>query len=211
MDKIICVGKNYPDHAAELGDKQPDKPVLFIKPPSVLRSCNSSGGQIELSLPSHSSEVHHEIELVFRVRKGGYRLSFEEALKSIDAVTVGLDMTLRDLQTQAKKSGAPWTSAKVFPDAAVIGPWIQFSTMEDIFSQDFSLFIGDKLRQRGNAAQMIFKPAECLAYASEFFPICEGDLLFTGTPVGVGPVTLGASGSLSFSTISYQVNWTKQS
>ncbi|MEY2987730.1 MAG: hypothetical protein RJB13_1251 [Pseudomonadota bacterium] len=210
MDKIICVGKNYPDHAAELGDKQPDKPVLFLKPPSVLRTHTNSGTALELTLPSHSTAVHHEIELVFRVRREGFRMSIEEAHNALDAVTVGLDMTLRDLQTSAKKAGAPWTTGKVFPDAAIVGPWLEFSALQDIENQKFSLHIDDTLRQQSSAKEMLFKPAECLSYASQFFPICEGDLLFTGTPIGVAPVSVGQSAVLTFSTISYCVRWTKE-
>jgi len=209
VDKIICIGKNYPDHAAELGDKQPDKPVLFIKPPSVLKVCSISGETLNLNLPSHSTAVHHEVELVFRVRKSGFRMTVAQARNALDAVTVGLDMTLRDLQTSSKKAGTPWTTGKVFPDAAVIGPWMNFASFQEIESQVFSLHVDDSLRQQSSASHMLFKPAECLAYASEFFPICEGDILFTGTPVGVAPVSLGQVASLTFSTISYRVHWTK--
>lgn len=210
MDKIICVGKNYPDHAAELGDKQPDKPVLFIKPPSVLKTWDPRTPTLELSLPRHSSAVHHEIELVFRVRRGGFRLSTAEASECLDSVSVGLDMTLRDLQSAAKTNGAPWTTGKVFPDAAVVGPWVPLSSFENMESTEFSLLIDGTLKQHSQAKQMIFSPAECLAYASEFFPICDGDLLFTGTPVGVGPVHIGQCATLQFSPISYRVSWTRE-
>jgi 2-keto-4-pentenoate hydratase/2-oxohepta-3-ene-1,7-dioic acid hydratase in catechol pathway len=210
VDKIICVGKNYPDHAAELGDAQPNKPVLFLKPPSVLRHCSASGECLELTLPSHSSAVHHEVELVFRIGKGGFRMSIDDAQHALDAVTVGLDMTLRDLQTTAKKAGAPWTTGKVFPDAAVVGPWLDLANLNEIENQEFALFIDGALRQQSKANHMIFNPAECLAYASTFFPICEGDLLFTGTPVGVAPVSVNQTATLTFSTISYRVHWARQ-
>jgi 2-keto-4-pentenoate hydratase/2-oxohepta-3-ene-1,7-dioic acid hydratase in catechol pathway len=137
-------------------------------------------------------------------------MSIEEAHNALDAVTVGLDMTLRDLQTSAKKAGAPWTTGKVFPDAAIVGPWLEFSALQDIENQKFSLHIDDTLRQQSSAKEMLFKPAECLSYASQFFPICEGDLLFTGTPIGVAPVSVGQSAVLTFSTISYCVRWTKE-
>lgn len=211
MDKIICVGKNYADHAAELGDVHPEKPVLFIKPPSVLRKALGNNEVLELSLPSHSNQVHHEIELVFRIDRDGFRMNVEEAQAALGAVTVGLDMTLRDLQTEAKKKGTPWTTGKIFPDAAVIGPWIELKDSREILQQEFTLAIDDAIKQRAKSRDMSHSPAECLAYASQFFPICAGDVLFTGTPVGVGPVEVGQSGTLQFGSVSYAVKWTSRS
>lgn len=211
MDKIICVGKNYTDHASELGDIHPEKPVLFIKPPSVLRKALRNNDVLELCLPSHSNQVHHEIELVFRIDRDGFRMNIEQAQEALGAVTVGLDMTLRDLQTEAKKRGTPWTTGKVFPDAAVVGPWIELSDSREILQQEFILSIDGSIKQRAKIKDMSHSPAECLAYASQFFPICAGDILFTGTPVGVGPVDVGQYGTLQFGSVNYSVKWVSRS
>ena len=159
MDKIICVGKNYADHAAELGDVHPEKPLLFIKPPSVLRAAEANDALVKLTLPKHSSQVHHEVELVFRIEKDGYQMTVEQAERALGAVTVGLDMTLRDLQGEAKKKGTPWTTGKVFRDAAVIGPWLRLSDFSNYNSEIFSLSINDKLVQSATALQMSHSPA----------------------------------------------------
>jgi 2-keto-4-pentenoate hydratase/2-oxohepta-3-ene-1,7-dioic acid hydratase in catechol pathway len=209
MDKIICVGKNYADHSAELGDAHPEKPVLFIKPPSVLRRVFNNNETIELSLPSHSKQVHHEVELVFRIDHGGFRMSIEQAERALGAVTVGLDMTLRDLQMEAKNKGTPWTTGKVFPDAAVVGPWLELKTLPQFADEEFSLSLDGSIKQRAYAKQMSHSPAECLAYASQFIPICAGDIFFTGTPVGVGPVSVGQTAQLRFNKVIYNVRWTE--
>ncbi|NBW80918.1 FAA hydrolase family protein [bacterium] len=210
MDKIICVGKNYPDHAAELGDAHPEKPVLFMKPPSVLQSAHAVDERLKLALPSHSTQIHHELELVFRIDRAGYKMSIEEAQRALGAVTVGLDMTLRDLQSEAKKKGTPWTTGKVFVDAAVVGPWLRLSDVPNYLDETFTLAVNDKIVQKATARQMSHSPAECLAYASQFFPICAGDILFTGTPAGVGPVQPGDNAVLVFDSIRYAVQWTKE-
>jgi len=209
MDKIICVGKNYADHAAELGDIHPEKPVLFLKPPSVLVSAHATDERLQLTLPDHSEQIHHELELVFRVDRDGYKMTVDEAERALGAVTVGLDMTLRDLQTEAKKKGTPWTTGKVFRDSAVIGPWVRLTDFSNFTAEPFTLAINDKIVQRATAKQMSHSPAECLAYASQFFPVCAGDILFTGTPQGVGNVKHGDKGVLLFGPIRYSVTWSK--
>lgn len=212
MDKIICVGKNYADHAAELGDIHPEKPVLFLKPPSVLRIADARKDQsLSLTLPTHSQQIHHEIELVFRIDQGGYQMTLEQAEQALGAVTVGLDMTLRDLQLAAKKNGTPWTTGKVFIDAAVIGPWIGIAEFPNYLSEPFTLTINGKQVQQAFGRQMSHSPAECLAYVSQFFPVCAGDILFTGTPAGVGSVEIGDKALLNFGPIRYGVEWTKKS
>ncbi|MFZ9521167.1 MAG: fumarylacetoacetate hydrolase family protein [Silvanigrellaceae bacterium] len=207
MDKIICVGKNYPDHAAELGDTHPEKPVLFLKPPSVMQSAHAVDERLQLTLPTHSAQIHHELELVFRIDRDGYKMSVEEAQRALGAVTVGLDMTLRDLQGEAKKKGTPWTTGKVFIDAAVIGPWLRLVDLPGHLDEPFTLAINDNVVQKATARQMSHSPAECLAYASQFFPVCAGDILFTGTPAGVGPVHAGDKGVLLFGPVRYSVQW----
>lgn len=209
MDKIICVGKNYSEHSAELGDVHPEKPVLFIKPPSVLRTVSANGSLLNLKLPRHSEQVHHEVELVFRIDRDGFRMTRAEAEKALGAVTVGLDMTLRDIQQECKRKGTPWTTGKVFPDAAVIGPWIELQAGSKALEEVFSFALDGVQRQSAQGKQMSHDPFECLSYVSQFFPICKGDLIFTGTPVGVGPVALGQTGEVRYGPIHYKVTWSE--
>lgn len=206
MDKIVCVGKNYRKHAEELGDKQPSKPVLFIKPPSVL--VQVTGSEVTVRYPEGRGQVDHECEMVVRLKRGGERWSKEEALASIDAVTLGLDMTLRIVQRQQKDAGLPWTTAKVFADAAVVGPWRPASELESLLAEPFRFHYGDALRQEGRRENMIFDVAQCLQYASDCFPLCAGDLVFFGSPTGVGPVEPGGVGRVQWGTsIDYRVHW----
>jgi 2-keto-4-pentenoate hydratase/2-oxohepta-3-ene-1,7-dioic acid hydratase in catechol pathway len=182
FDKIICVGKNYLKHALELGESVPTEPVFFIKPPSALFSVE--GPTNTLKLPTRH-EVHHELELVFRIQsngEGGFELSH---------FTFGLDLTLRDLQTQLKKAGQPWEKAKVFAHSAVIGPWEQVTAMERVLKHKFTLSVNGKLRQQGLGEDMRWPPQELLTEIQNWFPIKSGDLLFTGTPEGVGPIHPG--------------------
>ncbi len=208
MDKIVCLGKNYLDHAKELGDAVPDKPVIFLKPPSVLRSVDTSGTTLTLRMPpKEMGSLHHEAEIVVRIKKGGYRISAIQAREQIDALTLGLDMTLRDHQAELKKNGHPWTTGKVFPDAAVVGPWVPPSRFADYANKEFTFLLGGKVRQRGTANQMTMKIESAIEYASQFFPLCDGDLLFTGTPAGVGPVVAGDRAMMSWGELHYAVVW----
>lgn len=205
MDKIVCVGKNYADHAKELGDAVPEKPVIFLKPPSILREVGSA--VLPLTLPKGVGAVHHECEIVLRLGKGGYRLSQGEAERAISDVTIGLDMTLRDRQAALKKQGHPWTVSKVFPDAAIVGAWIPVGEFRDYLDAEFTLAIDGSVRQRGKGSQMTFSPAQCVAYLSDFFPLVKGDLIYTGTPAGVGPVERGQVGEIRWARLSYSVRW----
>lgn len=196
-DKIICVGKNYLEHATELGDAVPEKPVLFLKPWSVAVAAGA-GETLEIPLPKGRGAIHHECELVVRLASGG----------AIDAVTLGLDMTLRDTQVLLKKSGHPWEVSKVFAGSAIFGPWIPVKEFADYLDAEFTFAVDGKLRQRGRGAEMRLSPAECVAYAAEHFPLEAGDALFTGTPSGVGPVASGQKGELRWgSRLGYSVCW----
>jgi 2-keto-4-pentenoate hydratase/2-oxohepta-3-ene-1,7-dioic acid hydratase in catechol pathway len=198
MDKIICVGKNYLDHAKELGDAVPSKPVLFLKPPSVLKTADSKSGQVLAKLPQGKGGVHHECEIVFRLDQTG---------RPTD-VTLGLDMTLRELQSDLKKQGLPWEISKVFSDSAIIGPWLKLPDHQDILKEVFTLSINGALKQKGQAQEMRYSPEDCIRYAKECFPLCDGDLLFTGTPAGVGPVVSGQVAELKWgSQLSYRVQF----
>lgn len=197
MDKIICLGKNYSEHAKELGEVQPEKPVIFIKPPSVLKSVGKNGERIGLLLPQGRGQVHHECEIVFRLGK----------TLEIEAVSLGLDMTLRDVQSELKKKGQPWTISKVFRDSAIVGPWIELKNFLKWEEIPFEFDLNGILKQKAAASQMLLKTHEIVSFVKEFFPICPGDLIFTGTPSGVGPVSEKAVGRLKWGSIDYEVIW----
>lgn len=208
MDKIICVGKNYLEHAKELGDAVPERPVLFLKPPSVLRAASKPGERLRLRLPPGATEVHHECEIVLLISRDGYRMSVAEARAAIGAVSLGLDMTLRDVQTRLKKQGHPWEVSKAFLDAAVVGPWIDVKGFEGYLNERFSLTVDGLLKQSACGREMSLKPEECVAYASEHFQLKAGDLVFTGTPAGVGPVRPGQTAELVWGErLRYAASW----
>jgi 2-keto-4-pentenoate hydratase/2-oxohepta-3-ene-1,7-dioic acid hydratase in catechol pathway len=182
FDKILCVGKNYLKHAMELGDAVPEQPVYFIKPPSTLLT--ATGENQSFKIPA-AHEVHHEVELVFRIEDddhGNLRLSH---------FTIGLDLTLRDLQAHLKKAGQPWEKAKVFKNSAIVGPWEQVTSLDAILALPFELQVNGEPRQKGQGRDMRWKPDEILADLQKWFPMKSGDLLFTGTPEGVGPIRTG--------------------
>ncbi len=211
MDKVICIGKNYLEHAKELnkliGDAIPNKPVIFFKPPSVVKQVKGSQ-KLQAELPKELGEVHHECEIALRVSRDCYKVSPEEAKKCFDAVTLGLDMTLRDLQAQLKKNGHPWEMGKVFKDAILLGQWVELSDFEDYLESDFELKINGQTKQKSNGTKMSLSPQECLSYASQYFEIKNGDILFTGTPEGVGPVKKGDLATVSWSNkLSFAVQW----
>jgi 2-keto-4-pentenoate hydratase/2-oxohepta-3-ene-1,7-dioic acid hydratase in catechol pathway len=177
MDKIICLGKNYREHAKELGDQIPEKPVLFLKPPSSLVQ-GEADRVVPVRLPQARGSVHHECEIVLRLDARGF----------VDAYTLGLDMTLRDLQSSLKKAGHPWEVSKVFEGSAIVGEWLPFESNLALEALQFELRINQQIKQKGASSQMMLPISECVNYARDFFPLCSGDLIFTGTPAGVGPV-----------------------
>ena len=177
MDKIICVGKNYVKHVAEMGYAPNEKPVFFLKPPSAM-AVGRTDEVISIDLPQGRGLVHHECEIVLRLGND---------LK-IDAVTLGLDMTLRDVQAHQKEKGLPWEISKVFKNSAVIGPWVLLKDFPNYLDDEFSFSLDGAIRQAGRGSQMRMHPKACIEAASEYFPLCPGDMIFTGTPEGVGPV-----------------------
>ncbi|MCD6047298.1 MAG: Isomerase [Gammaproteobacteria bacterium] len=196
IDKIVCVGKNYLDHAKELGDAVPEKPVLFLKPPSVLLQAQNWGQCLQAKFPAGFTEVQPECELVLKIEN-----------QNISAVTIGLEMTLRTLQSQLKKNGLPWTTAKVFPDAAIIGPWIPISHCQDFLDTPFSLELDGKLCQQSQGNRMMTRPDKLLTYIESFFPLCDGDLVFTGTPAGVTAIYPDSKATVKFGGLQFQVHW----
>jgi 2-keto-4-pentenoate hydratase/2-oxohepta-3-ene-1,7-dioic acid hydratase in catechol pathway len=190
MDKIICIGKNYPDHARELGEAQPDKPVIFLKPPSVLKQATDWQQTIRARLP-HDTEIVPECELVLEIGTAGENIQKDDALRFIKRIAVGLDMTLRGKQHELKKRGHPWTTAKVFADAAILSPWIDINALPDWQKTTFSLHRAGVCVQHATANDMLHSPAFLIHYVSQFFALCPGDIIFTGTPVGCIAIEAG--------------------
>jgi acylpyruvate hydrolase len=181
--KIICVGRNYSEHAWELKNEIPDKPVIFLKPQTALLKDNKP-----FYHPSWSSDIHYETELVLKVCKQGKYIDEKFANKYFDEITVGIDFTARDLQNHQKAKGLPWEIAKAFDNSAAIGTFKQPANHSEIH---FSMKLNGQEVQRGNSSDMLFSFEKIIAYASQFFTLQVGDLIFTGTPVGVGPVKIG--------------------
>ena len=186
IGKIVCVGRNYAEHAAELGNEVPEKPVIFLKPnSSVIYS-----GQ-EILYPKFSKEMHHETELVLLIGKNIKDGSVEESAAAIKAYGVGLDMTLRDVQSELKKKGHPWTIAKGFDTSAVISDFILASEHNLTLEEEIQLNVNGELRQKEKLEMMLFKPIEIVEYISSLMSLEVGDLIFTGTPKGVNLVNPG--------------------
>lgn len=183
--KIFCVGRNYSEHAKELNNEIPEAPVIFMKPPTAILKGK------DFYIPEFSSDMHYECELVFRVCKNGKHIEPQFAGKYVDAVTVGIDFTARDMQANQKKKGLPWEIAKAFDNSAVVGEFLPISELPDNQSVKFNMQKNGADVQIGNSADMIYPITELVAYLSKFFTLQQGDLIFTGTPAGVGPVAIG--------------------
>jgi 2-keto-4-pentenoate hydratase/2-oxohepta-3-ene-1,7-dioic acid hydratase in catechol pathway len=183
--KILCIGRNYAAHAAELGNAVPEEPVVFCKPDSALL-----GRNLPFVIPSFTNDVHHEIELVLRIGKVGKHIEPRFAHKYIDAVTVGIDFTARDLQSDLKSKGLPWEKAKGFDGSAVVGRFVSADQL-DLSNLRFSLTKNGVLVQSGHSQNMLHSFADIISYVSRYFTLKTGDLIFTGTPEGVGPVHPG--------------------
>ena len=183
--KIFCVGRNYSEHAKELNNEIPEAPVIFMKPPTAILKGK------DFYIPEFSSDVHYECELVFRVCKNGKHIEPQFAGKYIDAVTVGIDFTARDVQANQKKKGLPWEIAKAFDNSAVVGEFMNISELPDNQSVKFNMHKNAMDVQIGDSAMLIYPITELVAYLSKFFTLQQGDLIFTGTPAGVGPVAIG--------------------
>lgn len=179
--KIICVGRNYALHVQELKNESPEEPVLFLKPSTALLDNNQS-----FHYPSFSNDIHHEIELVLKIKKWGKDISIDQANEYFDEVTVGIDFTARDIQTSCKQKGLPWEKAKAFDGAAVVGKFVKKT-----HKNEFYLTVNKEQKQSGNSNDMIFPCDSLIAYISTYFTLEPGDFIFTGTPAGVGPVKLG--------------------
>lgn len=185
--RIFAVGRNYAEHIAELNNERPEEPVIFTKPDTALLRNGSP-----FYYPDFSKDIHHEVELVLRISKEGKNIQEKFAGKYFDAIAIGIDFTARDLQQKAKEKGLPWDIAKGFNGSAPLSdkfiPVAEFGNLKDI---NFSLTINGGIRQQGNTSHMIFSFEYVISYLSKFFTLRTGDLIFTGTPKGVGPVQIG--------------------
>ena len=183
--KIICVGRNYAEHAKELGNAVPEAPVLFMKAKNALLQPGRA-----FYYPDFSTDIHYEAELVFRICKNGRHIAEKFARKYYDQVTVGIDFTARDLQQKQKEKGLPWEIAKAFDNSAVVGAFQPIPEGHNVQDFRFELRKNDVNVQQGWAGDMLNGVDQIIAYASRFFSFSIGDLLFTGTPAGVGPVAV---------------------
>ncbi|MFN9108995.1 MAG: fumarylacetoacetate hydrolase family protein [Lacibacter sp.] len=184
--KIFCVGRNYAEHAAELGNDIPDEPVLFMKPKSALLQPH-----MPFYYPEFTNELHYEVELVLRISKNGKYIQERHASKYYNAITVGIDFTARDLQNDLKEKGLPWEKAKAWDNSAAIGKFIEFNPLTQKDEFNFKLLKNKELVQSGNTGQMIFNFNQIIANISQYFSLNIGDLVFTGTPKGVGECVVG--------------------
>jgi 2-keto-4-pentenoate hydratase/2-oxohepta-3-ene-1,7-dioic acid hydratase in catechol pathway len=184
--KIFCVGRNYVAHAKELGHDVPDEPVIFMKPKSALLQAHTP-----FYYPEFTNELHYECELVLRVSKNGKYIQERFASKYYDAVTAGIDFTARDIQNELKEKGLPWEKAKAWDNSAVIGKWIPFPNLKNKKDIQFSLFKNKELAQQGQSSSMVNNFDKIVAYISNYFSVNIGDLIFTGTPDGVGECVVG--------------------
>ena len=183
--KIICIGKNYGEHIKELGNTIPQEPVFFMKPDSSLLVGNKP-----FFLPEFSNEIHHEVELVLKICRLGKHIEKRYAHRYYNEVTVGIDFTARDLQNKCRKEGNPWEIAKGFDGSAVLGKFLNLALFQDINKINFSLKVNDKLVQQGNSADMLFDADTIISYVSQFVTLKIGDIIYTGTPAGVGTVKI---------------------
>ena len=184
--KIFAIGQNYTEHNKELNSTNPTKPVVFMKPDTALLKNNKP-----FFIPDFTQELHYETELIIKFNRIGKNIDSKFSHRYFAEIGLGVDFTARDLQRRLKAEGKPWEVSKAFDNSAVIGNFLQVSELGDIQNIQFRLDLNGKTVQNGNSADMIFPINELVAYVSRFFTIKIGDILFTGTPVGVGKVAIG--------------------
>jgi len=185
--RIFCIGQNYVAHIRELGNPMPERPVIFMRPPSCLVAPG-----VAVHFPRHGRELHYEVEVVVRIGKAGRDIDERDALAHIDALTLGADLTLRDLQIAAKQQGLPWDQAKAFDQSAPLGELLAYDPASiDLDNLDFRCRINGELRQHGNTSDMLFGFRRLIAELSSIWTLRPGDLIYSGTPSGVGPLGIG--------------------
>ncbi|TBR42822.1 FAA hydrolase family protein [Marinomonas agarivorans] len=191
--RVYCIGRNYADHAIEMGhDPEKEPPFFFQKNPDNI---NPTGN---FPYPSQSQDVHYEVELVVALKSGGVDISPDKAMEHIYGYAIGLDMTRRDLQAHMKKMGRPWEIGKAFEQSAPIGPLHPVETVGNLSSGSIALTVNGEPKQQGDLNQMIWKIPEMIAYLSQYYELAAGDLIMTGTPAGVGSIHVG---DVMFATI----------
>ncbi len=181
--KIICIGRNYPKHATELGNQKPETPVVFIKPDTALLQKNHP-----FFIPHFSDQIHHEVEVLVKINRIGKHIEEKFAPKYYQQIGLGIDFTARDLQHALKEKGLPWEKAKAFDGSALIGDWLDKNELGDLNQLHFELTKNGTVIQKGNTKQMLWTIDALIAEISKFFTLKIGDVIFTGTPAGVGPV-----------------------
>lgn len=180
--KIICVGRNYAKHISELQNEKPENPVLFLKPDSAVLL-----KQHPFVIPEFSNDIHHEVEVLVKIKKVGKYIDEKFASSYYDEIGLGIDFTARDLQSKLKEKGLPWEISKAFDGSALIGNFVDKNIL-DLNQTNFSLFVNGKEVQKGNTEQMLWKIDALIAYISQFFTLKIGDIIFTGTPEGVAKI-----------------------
>lgn len=184
--KFICIGRNYAEHARELNHPLPATPVFFMKPESSMVR-----GNLPFFYPLFSNDIHYEVELILHINKVGRNISVKHANTYYDGIGLGIDFTARDLQQEAKQKGLPWECAKAFDNSAPVSEFIPIEEFTDLNNIEFSLQKNGVQVQKGNSSDMIFKFDTIISFVSRFVTLKMGDIIFTGTPSGVGPVTIG--------------------
>ena len=183
--KIICIGRNYAEHALELKNEIPENPVIFMKPDSAMMRKGEP-----FFYPEFSENIHYEVELVFKINKIGKHINSKFANKYFNEFTLGIDFTARDIQDKLKSKGLPWEIAKAFDQSAAIGSFLHVKDY-DLKKIEFNLIKNGEVVQKGNSGNMIFSIEKIIDYTSKYFTIKIGDLIFTGTPEGVGKINIG--------------------
>ena len=184
--KIICVGRNYAAHAKELNNAVEEEPVIFLKPDTALLNNNQ-----DFYLPDFSNDIHYEAEVVVKINKPGKHIDEKFANRYYDSISVGVDFTARDLQSMLKAKGLPWERAKAFDGSAVIGSFLPLAEVGSIAALDFSMNLNGQKVQSANTSEMVFSVDKVIAFVSRFITLKTGDLIYTGTPQGVGKVNVG--------------------
>ena len=184
--KILCIGRNYADHISELNNERPSEPVIFLKPDTAILKDNEP-----FYHPDFSNDIHHEIEIVLKINKIGKNIDAKFAHKYYDEIGIGVDFTARDLQAKLKEKGLPWEKAKAFDNAAPVSAFVSKTQFKDLKDLNFHLNINGETKQTGNTQMMLWNFDEIIAEISNYFTLKTGDLIFTGTPAGVGKIAVG--------------------
>ncbi|TAE38135.1 MAG: FAA hydrolase family protein [Sphingobacteriales bacterium] len=183
--KIIAIGRNYAEHTKELNNTTPTQPVIFLKPDTAVLKNNQA-----FYHPDFSTNIHHEVEVIVKISKEGKYIAKKFAHKYYNEVSVGIDFTARDIQEKLKQNGLPWAIAKAFDNSAPVGSFISKEGL-NLANLNFRLEVNNSIKQQGNTSDMLFTIDDIIAFASQYFTLKKGDLLFTGTPAGVGKIHIG--------------------